>query len=577
MTPHLALNRNWVYGVCTAMAVSLLSAPRLYAGEEPPMPLDRALARARSTGRPLIVELGATWCAPCRTFAKSVLPRPNIQAALKDVVFIRYDIDSGPGREMDRYRNRGAGRSYPVPVFFALDEKAEVKHTYVGAPLDDRGIAVFLAFVGDSRVRLQSDEKLRSALKARPDDPVLNAGAARRAVERGEYTLALSHYDKVVAAKEDVPTETKAEIHAEALRLRRFEATRSQLVRDTADLVRNYPGAKAVLSRLALATIGSGLPEAEVKELYAAVFAAISQPTSLRRAVYLALAAGARNEAQAGARKLVADAPSPGSLNVLAETHHALGQKAEALRVEDEALAKAQGSLRESLVMQRVRFESKAGGEAPEVTAEREKTARYWKELLKAEEVAAQTVVSPAAGVSALETWKSAADRVLREAARRCQGEAVGRLSEVYVRLYVSPDPGPAQRIVVLEPDAPPNLKNCLYRALLDAPLPAAPMSLKGRYTAPITFYRPSAIERTLPGSAGARYRPSFRIAGPGADRAMVNRTFQTVALGKRCTLRLADGGPLGQQLPVALDEALDPVALHPAGHAGWPLAARAR
>jgi thiol:disulfide interchange protein len=89
--------------------------------------LPYAVEAATEQNRPLIVELSATWCKPCQIFATKVLTDPRVQAALKDVVFVQFDIDTPRGQDaMRRCREHG------VPAVLGIDHEGTVRLRKIG-------------------------------------------------------------------------------------------------------------------------------------------------------------------------------------------------------------------------------------------------------------------------------------------------------------------------------------------------------------------------------------------------------------------------------------------------------------
>src|SRR5690349_17188836 len=78
--------------------VGLLVAHAAFA-DPPPPAIDDAIAAAAKANKALVLEFGATWCGPCKQFEKDVLPDSYVQTVLKDVMFVRYDVDVSPGIE----------------------------------------------------------------------------------------------------------------------------------------------------------------------------------------------------------------------------------------------------------------------------------------------------------------------------------------------------------------------------------------------------------------------------------------------------------------------------------------------
>ncbi len=62
------------------------------------MLVDR-LAAANTVRQPLVVEFGASWCKPCHDFADHVLVDARVQAALRGVAFVQYDIETPSGAD----------------------------------------------------------------------------------------------------------------------------------------------------------------------------------------------------------------------------------------------------------------------------------------------------------------------------------------------------------------------------------------------------------------------------------------------------------------------------------------------
>lgn len=105
-----------------------------------------AIRAASDQNRLLIVELSAEWCKPCQVFARQVLSDPRVQEALRDVVFVRYDIDTPAGRDA-MYRCRARG----VPAVFGIHHDGFVRMRTLGAePAADE----FLAFLRQARTVL---------------------------------------------------------------------------------------------------------------------------------------------------------------------------------------------------------------------------------------------------------------------------------------------------------------------------------------------------------------------------------------------------------------------------------------
>ncbi|MDF9776594.1 protein-disulfide reductase DsbD [Pseudomonas baetica] len=93
-----------------------------------PADLDRALADARSSGTPLLLDWYADWCISCKVIEHEVLDDPIVVERLKGYRLIRFDITASNAEQralLDRYHLFGP----PALMFFGKDgvERAEVR------------------------------------------------------------------------------------------------------------------------------------------------------------------------------------------------------------------------------------------------------------------------------------------------------------------------------------------------------------------------------------------------------------------------------------------------------------------
>lgn len=61
---------------------------------------ETASAIAEETGRPLLVDLYADWCGPCRTLGEEYFPSEELQPVLSNFVLLRVNVDVEPGQSM---------------------------------------------------------------------------------------------------------------------------------------------------------------------------------------------------------------------------------------------------------------------------------------------------------------------------------------------------------------------------------------------------------------------------------------------------------------------------------------------
>lgn len=102
--------------------------------EPGPTPLPEVLAeeqkKARAMGLRLYVELGATWCKPCRELEAS-MGDPRMKEAFKGTYIVHLDIDAW-GSKLGSAKLSTAS----IPVFFALDAAGKPTSSINGGAWD---------------------------------------------------------------------------------------------------------------------------------------------------------------------------------------------------------------------------------------------------------------------------------------------------------------------------------------------------------------------------------------------------------------------------------------------------------
>ena len=77
------------------------------------------LKQAKADGKPLMVDVFATWCGPCKQLDEEVFSRPDVGELSKELVAVKVDGDQRPDL-VAALRVSG----YPTTVFLTADGRA---------------------------------------------------------------------------------------------------------------------------------------------------------------------------------------------------------------------------------------------------------------------------------------------------------------------------------------------------------------------------------------------------------------------------------------------------------------------
>jgi thioredoxin-like negative regulator of GroEL len=470
------------------LLVLLASGAAVAGGTADEVPtVDDAIARARATGKPLILEFWTEWCKPCKEFERDVLPLPEVQKALEDVTFVRYDAESGNGV--------AAAKRYGIdsfPNFLAIDENglAVLKQGGMGGP--DH----FMDFLGRAAGQLATEDALKTQLQKAPNDARLLLRAARWYQARQRTAEALRWFEAAQTADPKNALGIRGDAAWEAADLRRVSELRTRIVTELAGLASAYPAAQSSIRALTLATVDSGLPEPRIKGLYAAVIAAASHGYVLRQIAYDAMAAGYFDAALSAASRAAELSPKdPEAWTALADAHHYRGEREAALTAVDKAIELAPPPLKPTLTASRTRYES-ASPRAAAVEERKARVAAYWKAVgsIPMDIPVMGAPSAPPPGVDEYMRYTRTLRAAFAKAGETCEGKRAA-LTEAWVRMELAENGGKPARVTLLEPEAPAGLRECLVEAL-----------------ASHTFDKPVAM------MGGNRYtdRVPLQQAGPG-------------------------------------------------------------
>jgi len=57
---------------------------------------DGALAKARATQKPIMIDFYATWCGPCKVLDQQIYPAPEVTVEAQNFVSLKIDVDQQP-------------------------------------------------------------------------------------------------------------------------------------------------------------------------------------------------------------------------------------------------------------------------------------------------------------------------------------------------------------------------------------------------------------------------------------------------------------------------------------------------
>jgi thiol-disulfide isomerase/thioredoxin len=144
-------------------------------------PLEALIARGTAAGKPVLIDFGARWCAPCRELELRVFPDPQVADLLARFVCARYDVDAEPGKALaQRFR----ANTLPRLVFLDPD----------GAPRDALTGLHEPTALAEALARIARDEATigarRRAIAREPQDLGARADLVRHLRAFGERDAA---------------------------------------------------------------------------------------------------------------------------------------------------------------------------------------------------------------------------------------------------------------------------------------------------------------------------------------------------------------------------------------------------
>ena len=146
----------------------------------------------RSDAVPVVVDLWAPWCGPCKTLSPII--ERVVEATAGAVELVKVNVDENP-------RIAQSFQVQSIPAVFAIKDRRVVDQ-FIGA-LGEAAVREFVnrllpvASEAEELIALGDEASLRRALELEPDRPEAVVGLAEILVRRGEPEDALSLLAKI--------------------------------------------------------------------------------------------------------------------------------------------------------------------------------------------------------------------------------------------------------------------------------------------------------------------------------------------------------------------------------------------
>jgi putative thioredoxin len=166
----------------------------------------------RSEHVPVVVDLWAEWCGPCRTLGP-VLERV-VDATGGQVELVKVDVDANP-------RVATTFQVQSIPAVYALRDR-KIVDSFIGA-IPEPAVREFVERLApaeteaDRLVAAGDETSLRRALELQPDHPAAVLALAELLVERGDRDEAVAVLERIPETPETRRVAALARVGSEAL------------------------------------------------------------------------------------------------------------------------------------------------------------------------------------------------------------------------------------------------------------------------------------------------------------------------------------------------------------------------
>ena len=246
--------------------------------------IDDAKHRAEREGKTLVIEFGASWCAPCKYFKKRIAIGEAVKRALEDIVFTSI--------ECDNEATEAVCQSFFVtsyPTFLVLDSKGrELKrHTGLDGLNSPEEFARYLWHARD--IGLSEEDMLARLIV---DDPLSQIRAAKWYANHEREPQAAAHYERAATLDLDNALGVGADAAWKAMELSSGQ-TRVGAVRDAfLDYLERFPGTKPATDALVLVALSGAVSPASIAPILRRHSQGLSDAWQLEITAHLAIELG---------------------------------------------------------------------------------------------------------------------------------------------------------------------------------------------------------------------------------------------------------------------------------------------